>query len=316
VLFSSTTPDTNNTYSWDFGDGNFGSGTEVSHEYSDTGSYSVTMYLTNSCGVTDSTTRTIIIDTTSSPYASFTTPLLFFSCPDQSVDFINLSSDTNNVVWNFGDGGTSTEVNPSYSYVNPGNYFINLQVTNACGITSSVTQLMGISTVDQLAAPLINCLENTDSITFSWDSIYLADMYEISLDSGLTWIELPGNQFSYSVLGVNGNNYSAIIRALGLGYCKYGMVSDTSTCIFVGVGYDEITRDTTVNIFPNPGTGVFIITSPSTIKEIQVLDLFGRTIIKTDESNSFDLRGVPAGSYLVKVDVGGYIIYRRIVLQK
>ena len=45
TLFSSVNSDTNNIFSWDFGDGSTGSGPEEGHNFTDTGSYLVTLYL-------------------------------------------------------------------------------------------------------------------------------------------------------------------------------------------------------------------------------------------------------------------------------
>ena len=36
--------------------------------------------------------------------------------------------------WDFGDGGTSEEANPSYEYPNQGNWTVSLTVTDAVGI--------------------------------------------------------------------------------------------------------------------------------------------------------------------------------------
>ena len=71
------------------------------------------------------------------------------STPDevgQITTFQNASSGTNLVyAWDFGDGGSSTEANPSHSYSTVGTYSVTLTITNT--ITSdTVTQ--GVSIVD------------------------------------------------------------------------------------------------------------------------------------------------------------------------
>lgn len=44
-----------NTYAWDFGDGNTGTGVMTSHTYATGGSYNVELTVTNNCGVSDTT---------------------------------------------------------------------------------------------------------------------------------------------------------------------------------------------------------------------------------------------------------------------
>ena len=51
-----------------------------------------------------------------------------------SADFVNLSSNGASYLWNFGDGGTSTDVNPSHTYSSNGTYTVTLYVDgDNCG---------------------------------------------------------------------------------------------------------------------------------------------------------------------------------------
>lgn len=47
-----------------------------------------------------------------------------------TVDFKNLSEKTNEYFWDFGDGSTSTDKNPSHYYENAGSYIVYLKATN------------------------------------------------------------------------------------------------------------------------------------------------------------------------------------------
>jgi subtilisin family serine protease len=73
------------------------------------------------------------------PTASFTS-----SCTDLACTFTDASSDPDGSIvgraWTFGDGGTSSEVNPSHTYSGPGTFEVRLTVTDNGGATASTTR--------------------------------------------------------------------------------------------------------------------------------------------------------------------------------
>ena len=44
----------------------------------------------------------------------------------QPIDFINSTTNASSYTWDFGDGGTSTDINPEYTYAEPGDYTVTL----------------------------------------------------------------------------------------------------------------------------------------------------------------------------------------------
>ena len=50
----------------------------------------------------------------------------------------------NNVLWEFGDGTTSNEVNPTHTYTEPGYYMVNLVVENDCGQTTIQREVLAV----------------------------------------------------------------------------------------------------------------------------------------------------------------------------
>jgi PKD repeat protein len=74
-----------------------------------------------------------------------------------SVSFTNLSSNYESVLWDFGDGQTSTAENPTHTYAVNGNYTVTLTaITNAACIqdTQTVSITVNISTaIDEFKAP-------------------------------------------------------------------------------------------------------------------------------------------------------------------
>ena len=71
-------------------------------------------------------------------------------------------------LWDFGDGNTSTEANPSHTYATPGNYTVTLQVSNTFGETTVAKQdLISLGMGNPLQNELVG-LESKDIGTGSY----------------------------------------------------------------------------------------------------------------------------------------------------
>lgn len=75
------------------------------------------------------------------PQASFSTNIVLGSEPKESeaIQLNNTSSGENTYLWDFGNGTTSTEKNPSVSYKIHGTYTVTLTVTNSEGLRSTTS---------------------------------------------------------------------------------------------------------------------------------------------------------------------------------
>jgi len=74
-----------------------------------------------------------------------------------TVTFINTSVNTRNYFWSFGDGTSSTEINPIKTY-STGEYLVTLKATNVAGASDTFESLIVISDV---GAPIITLLGDT-----------------------------------------------------------------------------------------------------------------------------------------------------------
>ncbi|CAA6800116.1 MAG: Peptidase S8 [uncultured Aureispira sp.] len=71
------------------------------------------------------------------PSADFSASALY-TC-DGTIDFKDASGNQpTQWLWNFGDGGVSTQQNPTYTYATSGTYNVSLQVTNNLGVDTEV----------------------------------------------------------------------------------------------------------------------------------------------------------------------------------
>jgi PGF-pre-PGF domain-containing protein len=118
--------------SWVFGDGTNSTEQNPEHTYSSAGSYTVNLTVSNGNG-TDSMLATIITVSEKTPMiltADFNSNLVSGYAP-LDVQFTDTSQNATGWNWDFGDGATSTEQNPTHTYFSAGNYFVNLTVSNA-----------------------------------------------------------------------------------------------------------------------------------------------------------------------------------------
>lgn len=126
---------------WSYGDGVRDTLTAppFQHTYATAGIYSVTLTVTDSTGCSHTITKSNLL-TVSRPVANFAS-VDTASCPDRAVTFTNTSTGPGlTYLWDFGDGGTSTVMNPSHNYMANGNYSVKLVVVDRYGCTDSITR--------------------------------------------------------------------------------------------------------------------------------------------------------------------------------
>jgi len=101
-------------------------------------------------------------------------------CQDETLHFENLSQDVTSILWDFGDGGQSTDFNPIYSYALPGVYTVTLtanSLVNNCPNSKTVQidvlpkPQLQIDTQPQSGCPPYNIpFQNTgaQNISYVW----------------------------------------------------------------------------------------------------------------------------------------------------
>jgi len=83
-------------------------------------------------------TETVSVIVNPPPTASFTTATTTSCHIPDSVSFTNNSIAGSNYVWNFGDGDTSSAMNPLHLYLAGGSFTVKLITSSACGVDSSI----------------------------------------------------------------------------------------------------------------------------------------------------------------------------------
>ncbi|MCS7074984.1 MAG: PKD domain-containing protein, partial [Bacteroidia bacterium] len=104
------------------------------HTYNAPGNYvvNVTVVDANGCQASSSCNILIRPNDNNLPDANFTSQPSS-GCGSVTVQFTNSSTNADSYIWYFGDGDSSTAVNPSHTYTSPGTYHVTLIAINANG---------------------------------------------------------------------------------------------------------------------------------------------------------------------------------------
>lgn len=135
------------SYLWDFGDGQNVNGTNVYHAFSDSGSYSVSLTVTDLSGCTQTYQLSTPIEI-SKPIADFQMSAATSNCNWVNVQFTNTSIGSSTYVWDFGDGTTSTQTNNNKYFYYPiasGYYPVTLTAyKNGCANSKTISHAVYI----------------------------------------------------------------------------------------------------------------------------------------------------------------------------
>ena len=141
------------TVLWNFGDSQSSTALAPgSHTYAAPGVFTVTFTATDSHGLADPTpdVRAITVNANAAPNGAITLPAgpVTISA-GQSVSFAGTATDpdgdSTTVVWDFGDGVTSTAAGPSHTYVTPGTYTVTFTVIDSFGLADPTPDTRGVT---------------------------------------------------------------------------------------------------------------------------------------------------------------------------
>lgn len=129
---------------WDFGDGNTGNQINESHNYTNPGSYTVTLITVSDHLCYDTISYTFDRHEIPSMSYSFNNSCLYDSILFTNNSTVNSPSVFQSYYWDFGDGNTSNTSTPYHSYSNYGSYTTKLIGTTQFGCQDSLSQDISI----------------------------------------------------------------------------------------------------------------------------------------------------------------------------
>ncbi|MDD5143753.1 PKD domain-containing protein [Methanoregula sp.] len=206
VSFTDQSTGAPTSWYWEFGDGTTSTEQNPVHIFTASGSstttYTVNLTATNSVG-TNTTSKTDYI----TPYS--TAPVISFTASPrvgvvfQTIQFNDISIHSPTAwLWDFGDGTTSTDQNPTHTYSAVGNYSINLSATNVFGTSSrlknSFIDIVTPGPIDP-AYPYLY-VANDEGVKFDLNGtnpVYVPNTYSFATMGGLNALHISsGNSVS------------------------------------------------------------------------------------------------------------------------
>lgn len=126
------------SYLWDLGNGFTSTDSALTFNFSQPGTYDVTLTATSGFGCSDTQLKRLIV---------YPNPAVTFAgnnvCLNSNTTFTNQSSILSGAIqsysWDFGDGATASQIHPSHRYSSPGNYTVSLNAVSDQGCVNSST---------------------------------------------------------------------------------------------------------------------------------------------------------------------------------
>lgn len=161
------------TWLWDFGNGEISFEQHPTVTFRDSGTYNVSLTITDIDGCTDVLTKNKYIEARmpfiyQDPIYQCETPL--------TIDFIDINEKSNQTIWDFGDGNNATIKDTSYTY--PSGAIYNIAVT-----ISDTNTTCSMLFRDAIAVGGLNLSLNVDSLTCYGEEID----FQASADNVIQW---------------------------------------------------------------------------------------------------------------------------------
>ncbi|MFN8076555.1 MAG: PKD domain-containing protein [Kineosporiaceae bacterium] len=160
------------SWAWSFGDGSTASGKTASHTYATTGTYTVTLKVTDDSGLTATASTTVATSGNAAPVAAFTSQCTQRTCTLDATS--STDSDGTITAWAWTGGGApvsgATSAKASITFGAAGSYPVALTVTDDDGATSSTTRTLTITNTAPVASFTSTCGQRTCTLDASGSS--------------------------------------------------------------------------------------------------------------------------------------------------
>ena len=155
VHFTAKNSPRNGSYLWNFGDGSFSNQENPFHIYKKSGTFDVSLSVTNpNDGQISTIAMRDLITINPKPEADFEWSYTNNPVGEPTAKFVNTSVNANSFVWKFSGNKISNEVSPSVIYNSKGKQSVILEVQNSYGCTDEQVKLVQVNADFNLGAEL------------------------------------------------------------------------------------------------------------------------------------------------------------------
>lgn len=293
-----------NSFVWSLGDNTTSTSINTNKTYTNTGNYTIKLVAkTGICN--DSLTKTVSV-VASAASVGFTINQATQCLKNNNFVFINTSTPNNNTlkyIWQWGNGDTSSQRSPNYSYATPNTYTVKLLViaNNKCVDTST-------QTINVLTNPLIgNIVGNTNANIVN----YFPYSVPVQTNTNYNWSIQNGTIQS----GQNNNAISVLWTSKGTG--KLGVLAtNTNGCkdsaslnvSINNVGIQDVNINQELSIYPNPTKSIILISNTNNNlvgKNYTISNVIGQILLAgklTTEETTVNLDALSSGIYLLSIE--------------
>ncbi|MFK8101742.1 MAG: PKD domain-containing protein [Saprospiraceae bacterium] len=242
VQFQNSSEGKNLSYFWDFGDGETSNLKKPLHCFANEGVYTICLTVTDAYGCEETLCKSDYI-TIANPVANFSVDVTGGTCPPLNVPFTNLSQNATAFSWDFGNG-SSTLVDPTQIYTEPGQYAVRLIATSVPGCSDTLT----LDNLINLEGPVGSFTMDQDTICRGESVSFVAQSaaaYFYVWDSGNGILDTAGLQsadtvsWTYETIGTY---FPSLILTDGQG-CQR-IVAAPSELYVAGLALDFAATDT------------------------------------------------------------------------
>lgn len=202
VTFTDLTENDPTSWSWDFDDGGSSTDQNPVHTYTFDGTYNVCLTASNALGSSEYCALVTIVNAIGAPVADFTYTISGFN-----IELTDISTESpDSWSWNFGDGESSTEQNPSHTYAAGASYNVCLTVTNAVGGDTECKNVSISTGIETIANDGITVYPNPSDGYFIIDSELEFQSNEIVITNSL------GQPVLYDLVRTDNHNWEVRLQ--------------------------------------------------------------------------------------------------------